>query len=211
MSDVEFTGHVSAMRADSEYFGAEDFMGKGDVPAKIVKCIQSKQKKACGTMQREMFTLVLEIDGKEASKRLWIKPTNRKTISKMYTTSVLEWKGKWIWMFVEECRSPQGGMTFGIRIRERTDAPKQQAQQQPVTAHAASSDSEYLRMKALWKDMRVMNHQPVTQEAFSEFVVAATDGVIAATDALKVALFSPDLLAKCSAVIHANWPEDIKF
>lgn len=123
MSVQEYTGHISAMRADSDFFGAEDFAGRGDVPALIMKCNRCVDVVACGKKQAEMFTLTLHVDGKVAHKVLWLKPTNRKQILKLYGPNVGEWKGKWVWLYVDEVRSPTGGMTLGIRIRDKKDAP----------------------------------------------------------------------------------------
>lgn len=129
MSTQEFTGHVSAMRADAEFFGAEDFMGRGDVPVQIIKCVRSVDRQACGKKQKEMFSLFLKVDGKPATKELWIKPTNRKQVTRLYGPNVADWKGNWLWLYVDEVRSPQGGMTLGIRIRDKKDAPQTQQRQ----------------------------------------------------------------------------------
>jgi hypothetical protein len=122
---VEFTGHVRAMRADAEFFGAEDLDGLGDVWFQIDCCKRYENRKACGKTVPEMFTLQLkDKTGRPCSKEFWIKPTNRNSIRKLYGANVGEWKGKWICLYVTEVKSPQGGMTFGIRIRDRKDHPK---------------------------------------------------------------------------------------
>lgn len=126
MSSEEFTGHVRAMRADAEFFGAEDLQGCGEVPFRIVKCERHVNRKACGKAVAEMFTLRLEDKaGRVAAKELWIKPTNRKSIVQLYGANVAEWKGKWLWLYVTEVKSPTGGETLGIRIKPRKDAPPQ--------------------------------------------------------------------------------------
>lgn len=130
MTTEEFTGHVSAMRADNEFLGAEDLIGRGDMPVQIAKCNRCLNRKACGKSQPEMFTLNLLVNGKPAKKELWLKPTNRKQITKLYGANVSEWKNKWLWLYTDEVKSPTGGTTLGIRIRDRTDAPKQSAPQQ---------------------------------------------------------------------------------
>lgn len=129
MSSTEFTGHVSAMRADNEFLGAEDLVGRGDTPVQIAKCNRCLKRKACGKMVDEMYTLNLTVNGKPAKKELWIKATNRQQISKLYGPNVAEWKGKWLWLYVTEVKSPQGGTTLGIRIRDKKDAPTSQQQQ----------------------------------------------------------------------------------
>lgn len=133
----EFRGHIRAMRADSEYLGAEDLLDAGDVPFKIIKVLHKTNHKACGKLQEEMFTLVLEgASGKQYGKELWLKSTNRRSIALLHGGNVKDWVGKWIWLGVEECRSPSGGQTLGIRVRARKDAPPppQPTQQQPASA-----------------------------------------------------------------------------
>jgi len=122
---AEFTGHVRAMRADAEFFGAEDIVGLGDIPFQIVRCEDFHNRVAAGKKQKLMFTLFLkDKQGRDCSKEFWIKPTNRKTIIRLYGHNVQEWKGKWLWFYVTEVPSPEGGKTLGIRIRERKDAPQ---------------------------------------------------------------------------------------
>jgi hypothetical protein len=122
---TEFTGHVRAMRADAEFFGAEDLEGLGDVWFQIDKCMEYQNRKACGTVQKKMYTLKLkDRTGRPCGKEFWVKPINRKSISKLYGPVTAEWKGKWLCFYVTEVKSPQGGLTLGIRIRDRKDHPK---------------------------------------------------------------------------------------
>lgn len=123
MATEVYTGHVSAMRADAEFLGAEDIMQKGDVPVQIVECLRSTNRKACGKSQAEMFTLRLATTGGPCKKEMWLKPTNRKQLVKLYGANVGEWRGKWIWLYVDEVNCPTGGKTLGVRIRDKTDAP----------------------------------------------------------------------------------------
>lgn len=132
---AEYTGHIRAMRADSEFFGAEDLLSLGDVPFQIVRCEHYKNRNACGKSFKELFTLILkDKTGKPCSKEFMLKATNRKTIAALYGANVKDWKEQWLWLYVCEVRSPQGGMTLGIRIQNRKDAPKaaQPNKQQPI-------------------------------------------------------------------------------
>jgi hypothetical protein len=150
MSEQEFTGHVTAMRADAEFIGAEDIMGRGDVPMQIARVVQYTNRKACGKSQPTMFTLHFHNEPKE----LWIKATNRKQITKLYGPDASKWKDRWIWLHVEECKSPQGGMTLGVRIRDRTDAPKQ---------------AERINTKELWARLvAVCGTEAVAKETLSD-------------------------------------------
>lgn len=121
---AEFSGHVRAMRADNEFFGAEDLLDLGDVPFQIDRCERFENRIACGKKQKEMFTLFLrDPKGNLAKKEFWLKAENRKKLTLLYGPHVGRWKGQWIWLYVTEVRSPNGGMTLGIRIRDKKDAP----------------------------------------------------------------------------------------
>ena len=141
MTSTEFTGHVAAMRADAEFFGAEDLAGRGDIAFRITKCLRSLDRNACGVKQKEMFTLLLETaNGTACKKEFWIKPTNRKQIIKLYGPNVKDWIGKWVWFYVCEVKSPAGGTTLGIRIRDKKDAPV--ASEKAADLRAVASDGE---------------------------------------------------------------------
>lgn len=128
MAGEEYTGHIRAMRADNEFFGAEDLVGLPDMPFQIVKCMHYDKRKGCGQTFNDLFTLFLADEkGRQCSKELMLRATNRKSIARMYGGNVKDWKGKWIWLYVTEVRSPQGGMTLGIRIRDKSDAPSRNA------------------------------------------------------------------------------------
>jgi hypothetical protein len=212
MNTEEFTGHVSAMRADAEFFGAEDFIGRGDVPVQIIKCVRSIDRLACGKNQKEMFSLVLNIDGKQAKKELWLKPTNRKQICRLYGPKVSNWKGQWLWLYVEEVRSPQGGMTLGIRIRDRKDAPpnaaiNSQRTQEPPKPSSPALNEEYNALKSLWKARRKLYEFPDNVESWKHFVDTATGGLVAAEKALSPAAFSHELIKKCIDQINLEMPD----
>lgn len=205
MSSKEFTGHVSAMRADSEFLGAEDLAGRGDVPIRVIRCNQCLDRKACGKAQKEMFTLSFEIDGKPASKEIWLKPTNRKQILKLYGANVGGWKGKWLWLYVDEVKSPQGGMTLGIRIRDKTDAPvgAEKKSERPTGDLVAT----FKAMKDRWKSRRDDRGLTPDIDSFSAFVESATGGLVPAKQATNVPSYTEELIAKCVASINETMPE----
>jgi len=133
---AEYTGHIRAMRAENDFFGAEDFVGLPDIPLQIIKCEHYEKRNACGKAFKNQFTLFLaNKDGSACKKELILNATNRKQIAAMYGANVKDWKGNWIWLFATEVRSPQGGMTLGIRIRDKKDPPPQKnapAKHQPT-------------------------------------------------------------------------------
>ena len=145
MEANEFTGHISMMRADSEFLGVEDIAGLGDVPLIIEKCVQYKGRKACGKMQAVMYCLRLISQKGNVKKELWLKATNRRKLFDLYGADVSQWKGKPVWLFIEPCKHPQGGETLGIRIRDRKDYPawyQQKQQSQPQQQPQPDSDGD---------------------------------------------------------------------
>lgn len=125
-----YRGHISAMRADNEFLGAEDLLERGDVWLKIEGVYEHKNRKACGKNQEIMYTLkLLTHDGKACKKELWLKPTNRASVAKMYGPDTTNWEGQWICLYVTEVKSPQGGMTLGIRIKDKKTPPNQTKQE----------------------------------------------------------------------------------
>lgn len=211
MTTQEFTGHVSAMRADSEFLGAEDLAGRGDVPIRIVKCNRCLNRKACGRTEKEMFTLSFEMDGVASKKELWLKPTNRKRILSMYGANVGEWKGKWLWLYIDEVKSPQGGMTLGIRIRDKRDAPQQTASESPGRTAPQNGELVMLHtnMKSKWKGRREERGLSVDADQFRIFVEQATGGLVPAMNALNVPSFSAELIEKCVEHIRSTMPEPV--
>lgn len=125
MSGREFTGHVRAMRADNEWFGAEDLVGLGDVPFQIVRVEHDPELRIGGGKAKDSFYLVLaDSGGRECHKRMLINAGRRKMLGLMYGGTVANWKGKWVWAYVDEVKSPTGGVTLGMKFRNRQDAPK---------------------------------------------------------------------------------------
>lgn len=124
-----YRGHIRAMRADNEFFGAEDLMDCGEMWFKIVHTMHYAKRKAAGKEVADMWTLKLEdASGKPCRKELWLKATNRQSIAGLYGSDTTAWEGKWICLFVTEVRSPQGGMTLGIRVAKKTEGPKRKTE-----------------------------------------------------------------------------------
>lgn len=207
MTSQPFEGHVSAMRADAEYWGAEDVLGRDDVPVQIVRCNHLVNHIACGKKQKEMYTLTVMENGVLSPKAFWIKSTNRKRIAGMYSPNVKEWAGKWLWLYAEECRSPQGGMTWGIRIRDRKDAPKGHAEAKP-NGKAPPQETPFRKMSLKWKEWREMSHGDSSTDALRAFIADASGGTIAPADAFKPDLHTTELLEICNAKIDADMPSE---
>lgn len=138
MSGKEFTGHIRAMRADNDWFGAEDLVGLDDVPFRIERVEHDPDLKIGGTKSKDKFYLVLsDSAGRTCHKRMLINAGRRKMLGALYGGTVADWKGKWVWCYVDEVKSPSGGTTLGMKFRNRKDAPKS-SQQRP--ARPAESD-----------------------------------------------------------------------
>lgn len=124
-----YRGHVSAMRADNEFLGAEDLLDRGDVWLKIEGVYEHKNRKACGKNQEIMYTLKLMTDkGQPCKKEFWLKSTNRQKITSLYGPDTTNWEGKWLCLYVTEVKSPTGGMTLGIRIKDKKEPPAKQGE-----------------------------------------------------------------------------------
>lgn len=121
-----YDGHVRALRADSQFLGAEDLLGvKEDTPFQIVGVFRDQSLSIGGGKPKDSFYLKLrDRAGRECSKKLLINSHRRQMLGVMYGGTTAEWKDKWFWVYLDEVRSPKGGTTYGIRIRNRKDAPK---------------------------------------------------------------------------------------
>lgn len=125
MTEQPFTGHVRSMRADADWFGAEDLLDLGDVPFQIVAICFDPDLKIAGNKSKDRHYLKLaDKHGRECHKKMLINSHRRKMLGKLYGGAVTAWVGKWAWVYVDTVKSPQGGTTLGMRFRDRTDAPK---------------------------------------------------------------------------------------
>ena len=138
----EFTGHVRAMRADTDYFGAEDFVDSGDVPLQIAAVMFDESLKVgAGKAKPTFFLTMLGQSGKPCHKRMLLNASRRKMLSAMYGGKTAEWVGKWVWVYVEPVKNPAGGdNVLGMKFRNRKDAPKQGHATQPAQQPPAEPD-----------------------------------------------------------------------
>jgi hypothetical protein len=136
--ETPYEGHVRALRADSQFLGAEDLLGvKDDTPFQVVGVFRDQSLSIGGGKPKDSFYLKLrDRSGRDCAKKLLINAHRRKMLGIMYGGSTAEWKDKWVWVYVEEVRNPSGGMTLGLRFRNRKDAPKQTLPQPPATKPA---------------------------------------------------------------------------
>ena len=135
MTAKEFAGHIRAMRAENDWFGAEDLVGLPDVPFQIDRIEHDPDLKVGGAKSKDKFYLVLkDQSGRQCHKRMLLNAGRRKMLGAMYGGVAGEWRGKWVWVYVDEVKSPSGGMTLGMKFRNKKDAPKQAPAGRPTTA-----------------------------------------------------------------------------
>lgn len=126
MTAREVTGHVRVLRADNEWFGAEDFVDGGDVPLQITGVFHDDDLKIGGKKKAAFFLTLANLHG-PCKKRMMLNATRRKALSAMYGGQVEKWKGQWVWVYADKVRDPSGESEsiMGMKFRIRKDAPKQ--------------------------------------------------------------------------------------
>ena len=135
---AEFTGHVRILRADNEFLGAADILpdnaadvgsDRADIPFKIVRADHQDKRKVGSATKNNVLSLKLEQANGTPCRKEWIlNKTNATLIAAMYGAKAGNWKGKWIWLYVDPAvRNPGGGTIAGIRVRAgKTQAPPTQ-------------------------------------------------------------------------------------
>ena len=128
----------------------------------------------------------------------------------MYGANVGEWKSKWLWLYIEEVKSPQGGMTLGIRIRDKKDEPAAASQpqqpKQPAEPPAHPLAAPFAAMKLLWKKRREANGLSVTAEEFKLFIASGTEGLIVAANVMRPDAYTIEVIAKLTEAIEFEMP-----
>lgn len=141
MTAREFTGHIRAMRADNDWFGAEDLVGLPDTPFQIIGVKHDEHLKIGGAPSKDKFYLELaDASGRECRKKMSINPGRRTMIALLHGGVTKEWKGKWIWVYVDEVKAVGGGKTLGMKIRNKKDAPRGKVAK-PVEPSPQAADS----------------------------------------------------------------------
>lgn len=136
MTAKPFTGHIRAMRADTDYFGAEDFVDSGDIPLQIdAVMFDDALKVGAGKAKPTYFLTLKNQVGKPCHKRMLLNAGRRKMLAALYGGVAEKWVGKWVWVYVDRVKNPAGGTdVLGMKFRDRSDAPKQR---EPATAEPA--------------------------------------------------------------------------
>lgn len=180
MTAKEFTGHVRAMRADTDYFGAEDFApdeGKQpeDMPLQIAEVVFDDALKVGSGKAKPTFYLKMNnAAGRPCKKRMLLNASRRKMLVAMYGGTTANWKGKWVWVYTEPVKNPAGGdNVLGMKFRNKKDAPRGSAAK-PVEPETAKM-------------------QPDALETILDAISRSTDAMV--IDAIYDAAVGPDATA----------------
>ena len=150
---AEYTGSIRILRADNEFFGAADLIPdsasdigteKSDIPFIIAGADFQERRKVGGKTKANVLALRLIARNGQPCKKEWIlNKTNGNAIAAMYGAKVGEWKGKWVWLYVDpRCRSVEGGTVAGIRVRSGKTAAPANAQQPTTPQQQPQPDSD---------------------------------------------------------------------
>lgn len=125
MSEVEITGHVRILRADGEWFGAEDFDGLGDVPLRVLKVCKDDELKVGGkSAKNKPYLRLANPDGTPCKKRMILNTTRRRALREMYGFVTADWKDKIVWVYTDKVKNPDGGAPImGMKFRINTNEP----------------------------------------------------------------------------------------
>ena len=150
---AEYTGSIRILRADNEFLGAADLIPdsagdigaeKSDIPFQIESADFQEKRKVAGKVKANVLALrLIARNGRKCKKEWILNKTNANTIADMYGGMVGNWKGKWVWLYVDtRCRAVDGGTVSGIRVRRnKTDAPTN-AQQPVAPQHQQQPDPD---------------------------------------------------------------------
>lgn len=123
-------GNVTAFKADSEFLGAEDIMGRGDVPIRIVEVLTyPKGYMVAGRAAAKPFPVVV-YERQDASgawvvgNKRWMvtaKEVRLSLIVRAESVHAPDWRGLEVSLYAKVCKSPGGGKTWGVRVRPTLD------------------------------------------------------------------------------------------
>ena len=120
------TGNITAMKADSEFLGAEDIMGRPPVELRIDQVLTyPKGYRVAGREKEKAFPVIVysrrdrQGDWVEGIKR-WIissKEVRQQLIVRAESVHAQDWRGMVVHVIAEVTRSPKGGFTWGVRVQ----------------------------------------------------------------------------------------------
>lgn len=124
---------------ESEYLGAEDIYPDNAEPIVTIKALWNGKITLQGGRKENHDVLVFAeetVPGINQMRPLIVNSTNRKALRKLFggvTANILT--GKQIQLYIDHnVRSPEGGVTDGIRVRPYKPRPQQSRRSAPVCA-----------------------------------------------------------------------------
>ena len=124
------TGNVAPMKADTEFLGAEDFIGRGDVRVRVVEVLTYPKGYVRGGSAARLPFPVLVLDAwvggewKRTTKR-WIvqaKELKQEIAARAESFHAHDWRGLELDLYPKwGVKSPRGGVTYGVRVRPTPD------------------------------------------------------------------------------------------
>lgn len=128
--DGKVAGNVTAFKADSEFLGAEDIMGRGDVRIRIVEVLTyPKGYMVAGRAAARPFPVVV-YERQDASgawvvgNKRWMvtaKEVRQSLIVRAESVHAPDWRGLEVSLYARVCKSHSGGKTWGVRVRPTRD------------------------------------------------------------------------------------------
>lgn len=157
MSEVSIKGHVRALRADGQWFGAEDFDGLGDVPLRVVDICRDDSLKVGGkSVANKPYLKLANPDGTPCKKRMMLNAGRRRALGAMYGKIIEGWKGKIVWIYTDKVKNPDGGdQILGMKFRINTNEPATGSKQpKPIERDTLADYRDQLNRAATEQDCR---------------------------------------------------------
>lgn len=150
--------------------------------------------------------------------------TMRRVLAFAWGKDAKQWIGKSLTLKRDPDVKWAGEAVGGIRIQAMSDisqklemslaetrGKKRKFVVEKLTGSGSLPDhsAAFTKMKDVWKSRREDRGLAVTPDEFAAFIASATDGVIAAKDALVVAKFTAETIEHCRKVINETMPEQV--
>ena len=123
MSQKEYTGTVGKMKTENKWLASEDFSGMEEVKLTIEAVYANSAEIMQGGKKKDFYSVAFA----NTPKHLVLNATNRKALAFAFGASVMEWKGKDVYIWAQEgVQAIGGGTTVGLRLRpaDPTARPK---------------------------------------------------------------------------------------
>lgn len=114
MNTQKFEGRSAEMKKDSPWLAVEDIEGLGDVVVEIEAVYKhSDVEFEAGRKEKSVYSMAF----KNGKKQLILNSTNRVTLKDAFGSSVKEWVGKKVSLYVQDGVKLRGKTVKGVRVR----------------------------------------------------------------------------------------------